>query len=601
MIATPPTAPPDAGFSPLQREYLQGLMAGVAQRQLYPFVGYVGGQFTADPAAGGANLAAAAPEETHHGFPLSEITKQELWKRELSGLDSWDRLLEHAEQNKLPDDADTFRFRSLGLFHVSPAQKSLMLRCRIPAGELTAAQLRGLAEIAENWGNGKSAITTRSNLQIREIAPKDAIHVLTKLTALGLTARGSGTDNVRNITASPTAGIDTQELLDVRPYAHALHHYILNNRDLYDLPRKFNVAFEGGGAIDVVADTNDIGFIACRVGAPEAGAVTDGQPAPGVYFRVELCGITGHKQFARDCGLLIQPGQSVALAAAMLRVFGEFGDRTDRKKARLKYLIDARGVEWFLAETRKRLAFSLVQFPLERCQLRSPAVKHGHLGVYRQRQAGLNYVGVVVPVGILSVKQMRRVAVLAEHYGSGFIRLTPWQNLILPGVTDGFVETLKRALVRTGLHHEATHLMGGLVACTGNQGCKWSSTDTKGHAVTLGRTLSQRLNLDQPLNIHLTGCPNSCAQHYMGDIGMQGVKTQLNGESVEAYNIAFGGGFGGDQAVAQQVFTGIPFSETPRLLERVLKAYQARRTAGESFAAFTRRHSVKQLQELFAE
>jgi len=334
MITAPPEATSENGFSPVQREYIAGLMAGVAQRQLYPFVGLAGGKFTSDPASGGDNLA-AAPEETIHGFPLSEVTKQELWKRELHGLDSWDRLLEHAEQNKLPDDADTFRFRFLGLFHVSPAEKSLMLRCRIPAGELTSVQLRGLADIAESWGNGKSAITTRSNLQIREIAPKDAVQVLTKLTAIGLTARGSGVDNVRNITASPTAGIDSRELLDVRPFAHALHHYILNNRDLYDLPRKFNVAFEGGGAVDVVADTNDIGFIACRVLAPTDGDAGASGPLPGVYFRVELCGITGHKQFARDCGLLIQPAQSVAVAAAMLRVFGEFGDRTDRKKARL--------------------------------------------------------------------------------------------------------------------------------------------------------------------------------------------------------------------------------------------------------------------------
>ena len=602
-MINPPIQPPGNGeFTSTQRQYLDGLMAGVAQRQLYPFVGLVAGQFTAEPSPELANLA-EEKEETIHGFPLSEVTKQELWKKELHGLDAWDRLQEHADQNKLPDEADTFRFRFLGLFHVSPAQKSLMLRCRIPAGELTSVQLRGLAEIAELWGNGRSAITTRSNLQIREIAPKHAIDVLTRLTELGLTARGSGVDNVRNITASPTAGIDLQEMLDVRPFAHALHHYILNNRDMYDLPRKFNVAFDGGGAIDVVADTNDIGFIACRVTEPLPSIGTTGgaQPRvlPGVYFRVELCGITGHKQFAHDCGVLIQPAQSIAVAAAMLRVYGEYGDRTDRKKARLKYLIDARGTEWFLEETQKRLGFPLIRVPLDQCQRRPPSIKHGHIGVYRQRQAGRNYVGVVVPVGILSVKQMRRLAELAENYGAGRLRLTPWQNLIIPNVPDGFVETLKRALVRTGLHHEATHILGGLVACTGSKGCKWSSTDTKSHGVELGRALSNRVTLDQPLNIHLTGCPNSCAQHYMGDIGMQGVKTQVNGESVEAYNIAFGGGFGHDQAVAAQVFSGIPYTDVAGVLEQVLKVFVARRVAGESFAAFTRRHSVKELQELF--
>ncbi len=611
MTSAPPTpqvpsVPADARFSAEQKEYLAGLMAGIAQRQIYPYVGVVAatGAITADPAQGGANQA-AQQEETVHGTPLSEVCKQELWKHELHGLDAWDRLLAHAQENKFPDEADTFRFRFHGLFYVSPAQNSFMLRCRIPAGELSAQQLRGLAEIAESWGNGKSAITTRSNLQIREIAPKNMVNVLTKLASLGLTSRGSGVDNVRNITASPTAGFDPQELLDTRPFAHALHHYILNCRDLFDLPRKFNVAFEGGGAVDTVADTNDIGFMAVELPqSVQVARLTDGASvsvAPGVYFRVELAGITGHKQFAKDCGLLIQTGESVAVAAAMLRVFLENGDRTDRKKARLKYLIDKWGVSKFLEETQKKLGFPLMLLPVESCRRRPAAVRHGHIGVYKQTQKGRNYIGVVVPVGILSVRQMERLSDIATHYGSGQLRLTPWQNLLIPDVPDAFVETVKRQLVRIGLHHEASNILGGLVACTGNQGCKWSSTDTKGQAVALGRHLNQKLELDQPINIHLTGCPNSCAQHYMGDIGMQGVKVSSGGESVEGYNIAFGGGFGQNQAVAKQVFTGIAFSEVPSLLEKVLRVYQAKRRPGETFSEFTRRHELKELQELFSE
>src|SRR6185503_8084050 len=181
--------------------------------------------------------------------------------------------------------------------------------------------------IADEFGNGKAAITTRSNIQIREIAPKNVVHVLTRLQSLGLTAKGSGVDNVRNITASPTAGIDPQELIDTRPFAHALHHYILNHRDLYGLPRKFNVAFEGGGAVDTVADTNDIGFMAVSIRprpsfssskANEENSRTkdenedEDELQPGVYFRVELCGITGHKQLAKDAGILIKPNEAVA-------------------------------------------------------------------------------------------------------------------------------------------------------------------------------------------------------------------------------------------------------------------------------------------------
>lgn len=606
-LPAPPATPPDGrSFTAEQKEYLAGLMAGIAQRRLHPYVGLTpGGQFTADAGAGGPNLASPAAEETIHGTPLSEVTKQELWKRELHGLDAWDRLMEHAEQDKFPDEADTFRFRYHGLFYVAPAQQSFMLRCRIPAGELTAAQFRGLAGLADDYGDGRSAITTRSNLQIRGIAPKNLVNTVTRLQSLGLTSRGSGVDNVRNITASPTAGFDPQELLDVRPFAHALHHYILNRRDLYDLPRKFNIAFEGGGAIDTVADTNDIGFMAVRVRATVSGAsLKDNAPVPvepGIYFRVELCGITGHKQLAADCGLLIRPGEALAVAAAMLRVFIAHGDRTDRKKARLKYLVEKWGVRRFLEETQRKLAFPLVSVPLTACEPRPPAIKHGHIGVYRQRQPGKNWVGVVVPVGILSTRQMRRLADLAANYGSGQLRLTPWQNLLIPDVPDAFVETVKRQLVRAGLHHEATSIAGGLVACTGNRGCKWAATDTKGQAVALARHLEKRVPLDRPINIHLTGCPNSCAQHYVGDIGLQGVKVNAGGGPVEGYHIVFGGGTGAEAGIGRQVFTGIAFGEIPALLERVLRVYLERRQPGETFAAFTRRHEVGELQEMFSQ
>lgn len=595
-------------FDPIQREYLAGLFAGIAQRGIHPYVGTMEGTglLTSDPAVGGPNRAAPAQEEEKvHGTPVSELNRQELWKRELAGLDSWDRLVQHAQEDRFPGDADNFRFRYHGLFHVAPAQDSFMMRARIPAGELTSAQMRGMADLAEELGDGRSAVTTRSNLQVRGIAPRHLVEVVTRLVRLGLTAKGSGADNIRNITASPTAGFDPQELLDTRPFAHALHHYILNSRDLFDLPRKFNVAFEGGGAVDTVADTNDIGFMACRVPATASGiSLRDGAAAPvepGVYFRVELCGITGHRQFASDTGLLVRPSEAVAVAAAMIRVFSANGDRTDRKKARLKYLVDRWGVDRFLSETQARLAFPLVRLPMDSCIPRPPSIKHGHIGVYRQRQPGRNYVGAVVPVGILTARQMRRLADIAEAHGSGTLRLTPWQNLIIPDVTDAFVESVRRQLVRAGLHHEADHVLGGLVACTGSRGCKYAGTDTKGHALELGARLSRRLSLEQPVNIHLTGCPNSCAQHYIGDIGLQGVRTQVAGESVEAYHIVFGGGVGHDQSVARQVFTNIPWTQVPDLLERALRAYLRFREPGESFAAFTRRHEVKRLQELFSE
>jgi ferredoxin-nitrite reductase len=589
---------PDVPFTREQKEYLQGYFAGLACNGMIPFVGHLpDGRITNVSAPGLVNSAVEpatpAQEKTVYGTPVSDLCEQELWKLEQHGLDVWDKLLAHANEDKFPDKPDTFRFRYHGLFYVAPAQKSFMLRCRIPAGELTSMQLRGLADIAEEWGGGYADITTRANFQIREIAPRNMVKCLLKLQEIGLTSRGSGVDNIRNITATPTAGIDKDELIDTRPFAKALHHYILNHRDMYDLPRKFNVAFDGGGSVSVVADTNDIGFIAVRV--PEGKGV-----APGIYFRVELAGITGHKQFASDAGVLVRPDQCVAVAAAIIRVFVENGDRTNRKKARLKYVIEKWGLAKYMVEVERKLAFQLARLPLDQCKPRRVPIQHGHIGVFKQAQRGLNYIGAVITVGRMKSKQMRRIADLAQNYGSGEVRLTVWQNLIIPNVPDAFVETVKKNLIKIGFHHAATSISGGLIACTGNTGCQWAATNTKGQAVLLARHLEKKIQLDLPINIHLTGCPNSCAQHYMGDIGLLGAKVNQGGDTVEGYHVVLGGGFGEKQAVAREVFRGVPFNELPTLLEHILEVYLAKRERGESFVDFTRRHSVKELQEMFS-
>ena len=522
------------------------------------------------------------PKPTFFGTPVSELSRPELWKLEQNGLDIWDRLLAHAESDKLPDEQNTFYFRYHGMFYVGPAQESIMLRMRIPAGELTAAQMDGLADIADDWGGGSLDVTTRANLQIRQIAPKNIVKVLLRLQELGLTSKGSGVDNVRNITATPTAGIDQDELIDTRPFARAMHHYILNNRDLYGLPRKFNIAFDGGGGISAAADTNDVGFMAVRVG--EAAAKTAGVE-PGVYFRLELAGITGHQQFAKDVGVLVRPEDAVALGAAILRAFNETGDRTNRKKARLKYVIDRLGYDGFLALAEAKLAFKLTRLPLDQCEPRPRTIPHGHIGVYRQRQTELNYVGIVVPVGRISAEQMQQLASLARNHGNGEIRLTVWQNLIIPNVPDHAVDALKREVVQMGFHHEAGSVSGGLVACTGATGCKWAAAHTKEHAVELARYLESRCPLDLPINIHLTGCPNSCAQHYMGDIGLLG--TKVGPEKREGYHVYVGGGFGQDQAVGRELYRGVPFEKPPRdRRKKMLRGYLRHREKSENFQAF---------------
>ncbi|ADW67205.1 NirA family protein [Granulicella tundricola] len=571
----------DETFSVEQKQYLEGFFAGVIQRM--PFVGHTAaGQITAEPTAGTQNLAA-----TFHGTLVEDLCREELWKYERNPLDAWDELLSHSKENMAPNPENTYRFKFHGFFYVSPAQDSFMLRLRVPGAVLTSRQMRGLAEMADEWGAGRCDLTTRSNVQIRDFQPKHLVPVLNKIAALGMSSRGSGADNIRNITASPLSGIDPRSLLDVRPHADALAQYILNSRDLFGLPRKFNVAFDDGGTISAVADTNDIGFQAVRV--------SEGQSLPaGVYFRVLLCGITGHRQFATDAGVILKPHEAVAVAAAMIRVFAENGDRTDRKKARLKYLVDRWGMERFLEEAEKLLAFPLLRLPLADCEARGPIERAGHIGTHAQVQPGLSYIGVSVPVGRLPVDQMRAVAGIAEEFGTGEIRLTVWQNLILPNIPEARLPAAQAALTAAGLKFTAGPVLSGTVACTGNQGCRYAASDTKTHAVALARTLDERFpQLTQPINLHVTGCNNSCAQHYIGDIGLMGTKV----EGEEGYVVSLGGGSDADQGIAREFIAAIKFADLPPVMELLLGSFvDLRSDENETFLAFTRRHSIEELR-----
>jgi ferredoxin-nitrite reductase len=598
-------------FTEEQRNYLQGLVSGFEVRKLSrglsPFAPPALPQ--APPArngaaaapvspAGGVASAPPAPEDIHRAAQDrflargEKLAAEEEAKRAGNPLDMWDDVCRHAAEGRFPRGLDVFRFKFHGLFYVAPAQDAFMCRLRLPNGILSSHQLRGVAAIAERHGGGYADVTTRANLQLREIKAGDCVHVLTALHELGIVPRGAGADNIRNVTGSPTAGIDPQELIDTRPLARALHHHILHHRELYGLPRKFNIAFDGGGSVSVLEDTNDIGFAAVRV-AEGKGA------APGVYFRVQLGGITGHGDFARDAGVLLAPGQCVPAAAAMVRVYIENGDRTDRRKARLKYLLDSWGVERFLAETEKRLPFPLTRLPLAACEPRCPVRKHGHLGVHPQKEEGTCYAGVALPAGRMEAAAMRGLAAIAERHGSGTIRLTVWQNLLISDLTAARVPVVKEELAALGLSWSASGVRGGLVACTGNTGCRFSSTDTKRHALEIARHLEARVELDQPINIHLTGCPHSCAQHTIGDVGLLGAKVAEGDDLVEGYHLFVGGGHGAERGLGRELYRDVPFAEVPRLIERMLRGYLDRREAGETFLDFTRRHSPAELREFF--
>ncbi len=559
-----------------QASYLQGLFAGLANR------GVRFDDLVADP----TQLVDAGNDE--------DLIFEERVKRDMHPLDAFDSLVEDATQASPPAKENVFRYKWRGLFYLAPAHDAFMCRLRIPGGLVKSFQLRELAHISSTLTTGYIQITTRANFQLRNIPIQNTVPLLSRIESVGLTSQGSGADNLRNLTCSPTAGFDPDELIDTLPLVQALADYIIHHREFYDLPRKFNIALDGAGAISSVADTNDIGWQAVTVGEELDGV------DPGVYFRLALGGATGHKAFANDAGVLVPPGQLVKVTAALVRVFIAHGNRENRKKARLKHLLDQWGMPKYVEETEKLLGYPLIKNELTDTSEVVVPDAHPQVGVFPQSQEGLSYVGVSVPVGQLTPKQMIRLADLADRYGSGEVRLTVWQNLLIPNVAHADVEALQKGLQKMGLDARPSHLKTGFVACTGNAYCKFASSNTKRHAAQLMNYLDKRHKLDQPINVHLTGCPHSCAQHYMGDIGLLGAKVNVSGESVEGYHVFVGGGFGGRQALGRQVFQGLTFEQVQSTLDTMLRAYQENRDGEESFQSFTTRHDLNALQVLFS-
>ncbi len=585
-------------FSAEQKRFLEGFASGMQIARAANSVAVGGSPAPAlAPAAptgpDAAALAAMGRVESAGG----KLADQEKWKRAEHPFDAYERFKSQARSGTYPKPDDNFRWRFHGLFYVSPAQNSYMCRLRLPNGILTGWQMAGAADIAEKLGGGYAHVTTRANLQIREIAAENAPDVVERLALLGLATKGSGADNIRNVTGSATAGIDAAELIDTRPMANDWHFHILNDRGLYGLPRKFNVAFDGGGAVATLEDTNDIGFQAARV---MEGAGVEA----GVWFRLALGGITGHKDMARDTGVMVAVGDTTAVADAIVRVFIDQGDRTNRLKARLKYVLDAMGFDAFLALVEDKLGRKLARVEAPFVEARASVDRLAHIGVHKQKQSGLNWLGVWTPLGKMTSGQMRALANVALALGDGDIRLTVWQNLLLSGIAEDNIARARDMLAAAGLATDVSNVRAGLVACTGNKGCKFAASDTKGHALAIADHIDARLTLDTPLNIHLTGCHHSCAQHYIGDIGLLAAKVTVGAESdqVEGYHIHVGGGFAEKGKIGRLLYSDVTAEDTPAKIESLLRAYQARRAGpDEDFFAFANRHDDDELKRFAAE
>ena len=591
----PAAAEQPGDFNPEQKRYLEGFVAGVQIAKAAKSVAGTAVGSNAAPAPEPVGPDAAGLKAQNRVIAAGKkLSDQEKFKREQHPFDTYDRLKDHAAKAEYPKPPDNFRWRFFGLFYVAPNQNSYMCRLRIPNGILKAAQFAGVADLAERYGGGYAHVTTRANLQIREVKAGDAVAVIEAIQDLGLCSRGSGADNIRNVTGTPTAGIDPQELIDTRPFAREWHFHILNDRSLYGLPRKFNVAFDGAGTIAVLEDTNDIGFQAVQVN--EGFGLS-----PGIWFKLCLGGITGHHDFARDTGVLVQPQDACKVADAVVRLFIEHGDRTDRTKARLKYVLDAMGIEKFVGLREDKLGRKFDRATPGALAPRPAFDRIAHIGVRAQKQEGLNWIGIVVPVGRMSVAQMHGLAAIARELGDGDLRLTVWQNLLISGVQTGKLEEAQQRIEALGLAIQTNAIRSGLVACTGNTGCKFAASDTKRHAEEIARWCEARVALDTPVNIHLTGCHHSCAQHFVSEIGLLACKVQANEDDDprEGYHILVGGGFGPNAALGRELYRDVVAEEAPGTIARILKAYLAHRASPEeTFLTFSRRHEIDALKAM---
>ncbi|UGV26731.1 NirA family protein [Rhodopseudomonas boonkerdii] len=587
--------PVSVDFSDEQKRYLEGFTTGLQISRVGKGLGgSAAGKGNAEPTGPDAPHIRAQDRTTAAG---KKLVDQEKWKREEHPFDAYPRLCQQAAADARPSPADNFRWRYYGIFYVGPTQDSYMARLRIPNGIMKHWQLSGLADLSDELCGPFSHVTTRANLQVREIPPKNAVKLIEGIQDLGLCSRGSGADNIRNVTGTPTAGIDPQELLDTRPYAREWHYHILNDRSLYGLPRKFNVAFDGAGKIAVLEDTNDIAF--------QAVEVKDGfGVAPGVWFKLGIGGITGHKDFATDTGIVVKPEDATRVSDAIVRVFIDLGDRTNRLKARLKYVIDGMGMEKFLVLVEEKLGAPFTRIAADALLPRPAFDRTAHIGVHKQKQDGLNWIGVALPLGKMTTDQMRGLAKIAGDFGDGDIRLTVWQNLLISGVKDTNIALAFAAIEAIGLDVKTSEIRAGLIACTGRAGCKFGNADTKRTASNIAEWCDKRVELDTPINIHLTGCHHSCAQHYISDIGMIGARIAQDDsdDTLDGFHIFTGGGFGPQADVGQELYQNVKSEDAPRIVEKLLKAYLANRISpDETFLTFSRRHDAGALRKLAEE
>ncbi len=468
-----------------------------------------------------------------------------------------------------------------------------MVRIRIPGGLLNSTQLRLLAEVAQRYARGVLDITVRQNVQLHWVAIEDLPDLLQQLWSAGLTTLGACGDVARNITGCPVAGLAADELLDASPLILQVNRFFVGNADFYNLPRKFKVSITGCASWCSYPEINDVGLTAVR-------RLRAGREETGFSLRVGG-GLSTQPHLAQRLNAFVAPSQVLPVVQAVAELFRDADVlRQSREQARLKFLFLKHGwnAKTFLDELHKRLGYRLD--PAEE-EVVPSGVYRDHVGVHAQKQDGFYYVGASVLRGRLTAAQFAAVADLAERFGNGEVRATTQQNLILANVARENTEVVAHELTTLGLPVEASPFWRGAVACTGTEFCKLAITETKGFARWVVEELEGQVpGFDQQLRLNITGCPNSCGQHWIADLGLEGKKIKVEGKLTDAYYFCVGGSVGKVAAVARPVGYRCLATDVPRSIARLLGHYTGERTAHENLQQYLARKSNEEIRSYLA-
>lgn len=526
----------------------------------------------------------------------TKAQRAERLKSEKNPWDSWDEVLAFARSGYnsiLPEWASTY-FRWWGIYTQGDgagvtggtggegkSTEYFMMRIALPNGIVSSRQLNVIADIARKYARNLADVTTRQNIQLHWITIEDVPEIIQALTAVGLSPKGACGDVIRNVTGCPCAGLDANEIIDASPLALQIASGLRGNSDFYNLPRKFKISVTGCSLWCSYPEINDIGLTA-------VSRMIDGGSEIGYTVRVGG-GLSTEPHLAVRLPAFIHEDQAYDVSQAIVEIFREQQDlRENRTRARMKYLFMRHGwtAESFLEAIESRLGYKLDPFPLDEDRVPDD-VYRDHVGVTRQKQAGLSMVGASVLRGRLSGDQLQSLAEFAERFGNGELRTTIMQNIIIVNVPNSQTTGLVEALDDIDLKVEVSPFWRGAIACTGTEFCKLAIAETKAFSKWLVSEMEDRLpGFDQQIKLHVTGCTNSCGQHWIADIGLEGKKIKQNGEIVDAFYFCVGGAVGKYARIARQLGFRASADEVPAALERMLRHYLAARQPEEDLRAY---------------